>query len=105
MVASRLAPVASLLLVMLIGRVTDRTTGQPLPGVEVLVTGKQSVHTYTRADGTYRLQPVKAGRYLITLASDIVPTQLFHVTVGTETRQTVNLVACSLSLDYPCGTR
>jgi hypothetical protein len=103
MVASRLAPVSTLLLAVLVGHITDRTTGQPLPGVEVLLTGKQSAHTFTKADGTYRLPSVKPGRYLVTLSSDDVPTQLFHVTVGTGSQQTADLVACSVTLDYSCG--
>jgi Carboxypeptidase regulatory-like domain len=105
MVASRLAPVATLMLAVLVGRITDRTTGQPLAGVEVLVTGTQSAHTFTKADGTYRLPSVKPGRYLVTLESDDVPTQLFHVTVGTGNQQRLDLIACSISLDYQCGTR
>jgi Carboxypeptidase regulatory-like domain len=103
MVSSRLAPLSTLLLAVLLGHITDKTTGQPLPGVEVLLTGPHSAHTYTKADGTYRLPQVKPGRYLVTLSSDDVPTQLFHVTVGSGKEQTLDLVACSISLDYSCG--
>jgi hypothetical protein len=103
MLPSRLAPVSTLLLAVLLGHVTDKTTGQPLAGVEVLVTGKQSAHTYTKADGMYRLPQLEPGRYLVTLSSGDVPTQLFHVTVGSSKEQTYDLVACSISLDYSCG--
>ncbi|HYZ14801.1 MAG TPA: carboxypeptidase regulatory-like domain-containing protein [Candidatus Acidoferrum sp.] len=104
MLPSRFAPLSTLLLAVLVGHVTDKTTGQPLPGVEVMLTGPHSAHTYTKADGGYMLAQVKPGRYLVTLSSGDVPTQLFHVTVGSGKQQTLDLVACSISLDYSCGT-
>lgn len=103
MLPSRLAPIATLVLAVLVGHITDKTTGQPLPGVEVLVTGAHSAHAYTKADGSYRLAPLPAGKYLVTLSSDDVPTQLFHVTIGSGKQQTLDLVACSITLDYSCG--
>lgn len=46
------------------GRVTDRSTGQGLPGVTVLVKGT-SVGVSTLADGTYRIEVPQSGKVLV----------------------------------------
>jgi protocatechuate 3,4-dioxygenase beta subunit len=103
-----IAPLASIALAVtvLTGQVTDKTTGQPLPGVQVLLTahGKKAGSGYTNADGHYRIRKLTAGTYDVTLSSDDVPTQAFHVRIGTKPAQTANVVACSITLDYSCGS-
>ncbi|RFP63536.1 DUF3520 domain-containing protein [Hymenobacter lapidiphilus] len=46
------------------GRVTDRATGQGLPGVTVLVKGT-SIGVSTQADGTYQIEVPQSGKVLI----------------------------------------
>ena len=98
---SRRSPFALLMLVVLMGTVVDRITGQPLPGVTVTL---GSAHTTTRADGTYRLSGLKPGRATVTVMSDDVPPQSTVVTIGTTTSH-ANLRACSRTLDYNCGAQ
>ncbi|SRR5579884_1239034 len=108
---TRLAPLASFALAaaVLVGQVTDKTTGQPLPGVRVLLTphGTQTVRKapagWTSREGRYRIANVPPGKYDVSLSSDDVPTQLFTVTVRSNKNQTADFVACSITLDYSCG--
>lgn len=90
---------AGLLAAVLIGTVSDRTTGQPLPGVSVSI---GSVHAVTRADGSFKLAGLKAGRTTLHAESDDVPPQHFAVTVGKASLR-ANLRVCSTTLDYNCG--
>ncbi|MBT2556464.1 von Willebrand factor type A domain-containing protein [Hymenobacter sp. ISL-91] len=46
------------------GRVTDRSTGQGLPGVTVLVKGT-SIGVSTQADGSYRIEVPQSGKVLV----------------------------------------
>jgi hypothetical protein len=87
------------MLAVLIGTVSDRTTGQPLPGVGVAL---GAVHATSHADGSFRLNGVKPGRATLTVSSDDVPPQNIPVTVGTATSH-VALRVCSTTLDYNCG--
>jgi protocatechuate 3,4-dioxygenase beta subunit len=91
--------VAALLVAVLAGTITDKTTGQPLSGVVVAV---GSVHATSHADGSYRLRGVKPGAATVTVSSDDVPPQHFNVTVGNATTH-ANLTVCSTTLDYNCG--
>jgi hypothetical protein len=84
---------------VLIGTVSDRTTGQPLPGVLVSL---GAVHATSRADGSFRLNGVKSGHATLAVSSDDVPPQQFPVTVGATTSH-VALRVCSTTLDYNCG--
>jgi hypothetical protein len=93
------ALVAALLVAVLAGTITDKTTGQPLSGVVVTV---GAVHATSHADGTYRLSGVKPGAATVTVSSDDVPPQRFSVTVGTAVTH-ANFTACSTTLDYSCG--
>ncbi len=96
-------PPASLLATMLVavlaGTITDKTTGQPLAGVVVAV---GAAHTTSHADGSYRLSGVKPGPATLTVSSDDVPPQRFAVTLGPATTH-ANLTVCSTTLDYNCG--
>ncbi len=84
---------------IVVGTVSDRTTGQPLPGVTVSA-GK--LHAVSHADGTFKLAGVKPGPVSIGVESDDVPPQHFSMTVhGATTR--ADLRVCSTTLDYNCG--
>lgn len=87
------------ILVVLAGTITDRTTGQPLAGVHVML---GTAHATSRADGSYTLTGVKPGRATLTLSSDDVPPQRFPVTIGRKTTR-ADLAVCSTTLDYNCG--
>jgi cytochrome c556 len=82
---------AGLLAALLIGIVSDRTTGQPLPGVTVSI---GAIHAVTRADGSFKLAGVKAGRATLNAESDDVPPQHFPVTVGKASSR-ADLRVCS----------
>jgi protocatechuate 3,4-dioxygenase beta subunit len=90
---------ASFAAAVLVGSVTDQTTGQPLTGVEVRV---GSAHAKTNADGAYKLVGVKPGRSAVTVSSDDVPPQQFTVRVGSGTTHR-DFTACSITLDYRCS--
>jgi protocatechuate 3,4-dioxygenase beta subunit len=92
-------PLAAVLVAVLAGTITDRTTGQPLAGVVVTV---GSSHATTHDDGTYRLSNVKPGPATLSVSSDDVPPQHFSVTIGSATTH-ANLTVCSTTLDYNCG--
>ena len=81
------------------GTVSDRTTGQPLPGVTIAI---GSAHAVTRADGSFKLIGVKAGTATLSAESDDVPPQHFPVKVG-KTSSRADLRVCSTTLDYNCG--
>ena len=90
----------ALVFAVLVGRVTDATTGQPLPNVTIAI---GSHHTTTDAHGAYRLNGVSPGRYTLSASSDDVPPQHRGVVVKQGAQTTVNLVLCSTTLDYGCG--
>lgn len=88
-------------LIVLSGRVLDRTTGQPLPSVRVSAsTGQQ---TKSDAGGHYALRGLRRGSLTLTLESDDVPPQRIEIRV-TKPRTQRDLRACSTTLDYRCGT-
>ena len=90
----------SLLLAVLVGTISDRTTGQPLPGVQISL---GAAHTTSRADGTYRLGGLKPGQATLTVTSNQgVPPQHFSVTIG-KTTSHADFRVCDIALDYNCG--
>lgn len=93
------SPLAALVLAVLIGTISDRTTGQPLSGVHVSL---GTAHATSRDDGSYRLTGVKPGPATLTVSSDDVPPQHFPVTVGPATSR-ADVRVCSTTLDYNCG--
>ena len=95
-----LAQTAALALAVLAGRVTDATTGQPLPNVTIAI---GSHHATTDAHGEYRLPGLSPGRYALTASSDDVPPQKRDVVVKHGAQTTLDLVLCSTTLDYGCG--
>jgi len=91
---------ASWLLAVLVGTITDRTTGQPLPGVQVSL---GAAHATSHADGSYRLSGLKPGHATVTVSSaDGVPPQRFSVVVGSATSH-ADFSVCNIALDYNCG--
>ncbi len=93
--------VAMLALAVLVGRVTDATTGQPLRGVTIAVGTRQSI---TDANGAYKLTGLTPGTHTLSASSDDVPVQRRSVVVKQQDAPTtVNLVLCSTTLDYGCG--
>ena len=91
--------------VVILGRITDQTTGQPLAGVSVRAGGANgaSPAAKTNAEGRYRLIGVRPGPTTLTISSNDVPPQRFHVTLGAAASRTVDLTACSTTLDYSCA--
>ena len=91
-----------LVLVVLSGRVLDRTTGQPLPGVTVTtLAGK---HAKTDAKGRYTLRGLHFGALVLILESDDVPPQRIEVRIGSS-KTLRDVRACSTKLDYNCGAK
>jgi len=106
----RLAPLAgaALALAVVVGQITDKTTGQPLPGVEVMFLHKGDVHgapaVYTNVNGNYRVRNLRPGPYRVTITSSDVPTKTFPTTIGPkESTHRLDRVACSITLDYTCN--
>jgi protocatechuate 3,4-dioxygenase beta subunit len=95
------AAATTLIVAMLVGHVTDATTGQPLAGVTISI---GSSHTSTDAHGAYRLTGLTPGRYDLTASSKDVPPQHRSVVVKPQgPKTTVDLVLCSATLDYSCA--
>ena len=102
MLRRSLPTLATLAIVLLVGRITDKTTGQPLVGVHVRATGAYAARTaVTDRNGRYTIPGLRPGRYRIRISSNDVPPQTFHVTVE-RTPQTYDITACSTTLDYEC---
>ena len=87
---------------VLIGRITDATTGQPLPHVTVVLSGKTHRTTTTDIAGKYRFVRVAPGRYTLAIHSHDVPPMSRHVTVRSGST-TADITACSTTLDYSCA--
>jgi hypothetical protein len=93
-----------LALTVLTGQIVDRTTGQPLVGVDVSAQGSAKVTpARTNDSGRYALRGLTHGRYTLTVTSDDVPPQTFQVVVGAGPTQHFNITACSTTLDYSCA--
>ena len=100
MKASQLATAASLAAALLVGRVTDATTGQPLPDVTIAI---GSHRTTTDAHGRYRLDGLTPGHYTVSASSQDVPPQHRSVVVKPSAQTKLDLVLCSTTLDYSCA--
>lgn len=96
------AAVRIAVLAVLVGHVTDATTGQPLANVTIAV---GSHHAITDAHGAYRLSGLTPGHYAVSASSDDVPPQRRNVVIKPNAPQTtLDMVLCSTTLDYRCGT-
>jgi hypothetical protein len=92
----------ALLFTLVVGHVTDRTTGQPLR-VQVLLSG-HGARTTARTDsqGRFHLNTLRPGTYVMRLWSDDVSPIKFNVHVSGK-RMTLRIPVCSTTLDYSCG--
>jgi hypothetical protein len=94
----------ALAVTVLSGQILDRTTGQPLAGVDVSVQGSAKIAPARTNDaGRYALRGLARGRYTLGISSDDVPPQTFAVVVGAGPTQHFNITACSTTLDYSCA--
>jgi protocatechuate 3,4-dioxygenase beta subunit len=91
---------AALVLSVLVGHVTDATTGQPLANVTIAI---GSHRTTTDQRGAYRLPGLTPGYYTLSASSKDVPPQHRSVSVKQQTTQRLDLVLCSTTLDYSCA--
>ena len=90
----------ALVLIVLSGRILDRTTGQPLPNVRV--TTSSGARATSDVAGRYALRGLRGPSVTVTLESDDVPPQ--HIDVRLKAPRTLrDLRACSTTLDYRCG--
>jgi protocatechuate 3,4-dioxygenase beta subunit len=95
------AAATTLIVAVLVGHVTDATTGQPLAGVTITI---GSWHTSSDQRGAYRLTGLTPGRYTVSASSKDVPPQHRSVVVKQHAAQTkLDLVLCSTTLDYSCA--
>lgn len=100
--SSKLSAVVTLALVVLVGHVIDATTRQPLANVTIAIGSQQ---TTTDAHGAYRLTGLTPGHYTLSASSKDVPLQRRSVVVKQNSAQaTLDLVLCSTTLDYSCGS-
>jgi hypothetical protein len=84
---------------VIVGHVFDRTTGQGLPHVVVELGDARAT---TDANGRFSIRGAKRGTTTVTVKSADVPSQHFaiHVEAGTTH---LDLHVCSTTLDYNCG--
>jgi hypothetical protein len=87
---------------LLIGQITDQTTGQPMRGVSVAISSahKKFVAT-TDAEGRFQVTNVPAGNVTLRYSSDDVPPQTLALHVS-GSKQSIHITACSVTLDYRC---
>jgi len=82
------------------GRVTDAESGEPLPGVNVILRGT-NIGAATRSDGTFALEDVTTGTY--TLRASLVGYRTAQRTVTVEqgqiTRIDIELAERDIELD------
>ena len=101
---SLLAACSALAFTLLLGQITDKTTGQPLRGVAVSAqSGHTSLHAVTDSHGRFRFAGVRPGALMLHYSSDDVPPQSATVNVH-GSKQLVGITACSTTLDYSCQT-
>lgn len=95
--------ISALLLTVLIGQITDNTTGQPLHGVLVqLRQAGKTLHAVTDDQGDFTIKGLRPGAHVLRYSSDDVPPRQITVTVRGKT-QHLHIGACSTTLDYSCG--
>jgi len=98
----KFAVTAALTLPVLSGRIVDRTTGQPMFGVHVTITGAANATTITNRVGRYTLRNLRPGRYRIAVRGKGMPTVRRRITLSNK-NAVANFVVCSVALDYSCG--
>ncbi|HKU66614.1 MAG TPA: carboxypeptidase-like regulatory domain-containing protein [Candidatus Baltobacteraceae bacterium] len=93
----------ALMLSLLLGQITDKTTGQPLRGVHVQVAqGHAVLHALTGRDGRFRIGGLRPGTHSLRYWSDDVPPQTIAVRIR-GAKAAIGITACSTTLDYSCA--
>jgi hypothetical protein len=102
----RIKALASLVLALATfsGTLVDKTTGQPLTHVLVHVSGLSNAYATTDAHGRFTVKDLRPGGYNVTVESNDVPQQTFHVTLAADHITVLTIKACSTTLDYHCAT-
>ncbi len=75
---------------LLLGKITDATTGEMLPGVNIYIPDLQ-VGTTTDSNGSYRLNNIPTGKQLVQVSYVGYETIVLTVVVGIETHQDFSL--------------
>ena len=100
---TRAALTFALVLSVFAGRLVDTTTGQPLPGVTVRLSGLSTASVTSDRLGRFTIKALKPGSYTVTMQSKDVPQQRVNVTLRANTTTVLDLRICSTTLDYHCG--
>lgn len=104
MYRSLIPAATALALTLLVGQITDRTTGQPLRNVQVQVSqGHATLHARTGKDGRFEIKGLKPGAHILRYSSDDVPPQSLSITLK-GAKQQISITACSTTLDYSCAS-
>jgi hypothetical protein len=85
------------------GRLVDATTGQPLPGVRMVLAGPSTATVTSDRLGRFSIKGLKAGNYTVTMQGKDVPQQRASVQLRVNTTTVLDLKICSATLDYHCG--
>ncbi|MFG2479806.1 carboxypeptidase regulatory-like domain-containing protein [Streptomyces fagopyri] len=86
------------------GTITEASTGKPVSGAKVAVTGASSMTTTTGPDGTYRIR-LGAGTYDIAVSAFAHADKTTHdVTVGADTTTTADAKLTAIPLVTVSGT-
>lgn len=93
----------ALALAVFSGRVLDVTTGEPLAGVTVRVTGPSTATVTSDRTGRFTIRALRPGNYTVTMHSADVPVQRATVRLRANATTTLDLHICSTTLDYHCG--
>lgn len=88
---------------LLLGQITDKTTGQPLHGVHLdLSQGSATLHAISSDDGRFKIRGVKPGTHTLRYWSADVPPRTLSIAIrGAKTQ--IGITACSTTLDYSCA--
>jgi Carboxypeptidase regulatory-like domain len=89
-------------LVVFAGRLVDVTTGQPLPGVRIVLSGPSTSAVTSDRLGRFSIKGLKTGSYTVTMQGKDVPQQRASVQLRASIT-VLDLKVCSATLDYHCG--
>ena len=88
------------------GKVTDRSTGQGLPGVTIIVKGQPTIGTSTNSDGVYSLSVPSTANTLVysfvgyaTQEAPITGTNTVNLGLATDTKQLNEVVVTALGIE------
>jgi hypothetical protein len=94
---------AAFVLAVFAAQITDKTTGQRMPGLTVTADGPSHASGKTDRAGLIRFRGLKPGSYTIRISSSDVTPQSVHVTVKAGNSAVVPIKVCSMTLDYQCA--